>query len=85
MSANLGDCTLSRRRKSGNPMRDFDTLPPMLRRWMAQATLPWSPRSCRRIWLAERRAGGSDADALARLERAEAATLRRDRGASLVC
>lgn len=38
-----------RRRARQNPMRDFDALPPELRKWLHGAALPWSPRSVRRI------------------------------------
>ncbi len=55
-------------------MRDFDRLPPELRAWLAQATLPWSPQSAKRIW---QRAGGGRS-ALEKLSAAEAATLRKE-------
>lgn len=57
-------------------MAEYDRLPPALRRWLATAVLPWSPRSALRIW---RAAGSGDVDrALARLAAAEAATLARE-------
>jgi hypothetical protein len=31
-------------------MRDFDRLPPELRAWLAEAVLPWRPRSVRRAF-----------------------------------
>ena len=68
---NLGDTSLRRRRCAGDPMREFDRLPPCLRQWLTQAALPWSPASCRRIWRAARAEGASVADVLARLDRAE--------------
>ncbi|WP_035250720.1 DUF6525 family protein [Actibacterium atlanticum] len=66
-----------RRRRSVNPMREYDALPPELRQWLSQARLPWSARSARRIWNKAVQDGGAEA-ALARLEAAEIATLRRD-------
>ena len=48
-------------------MRAFDSLPPVLRRWLTQAALPWSPASCRRIWQAARARGESPDAALARI------------------
>jgi Family of unknown function (DUF6525) len=33
-----------------DPMAAHDRLPPPLRRWLAQAALPWSAVSARRIW-----------------------------------
>lgn len=73
---NLGKTGLDPRRHPGPPMQAFDSLPPELRRWIANAVLPWSPASCRRLWQHARRAGASVEDALARLDRAEDATLR---------
>ncbi|MCQ0969656.1 DUF6525 family protein [Paracoccus sp. TK19116] len=59
-------------------MHGFDALPPPLRRWLAEAALPWSPSSCRRIWQ-DARAKGEPIDAvLARLSRAQDACLARE-------
>lgn len=64
-------------------MAEFDRLPPTARRWLAQAALPWSARSVRRLWgRALRDADGDEAAALARLDRAEAARLTRDDSAA---
>lgn len=60
-------------------MKTYDTLPKPLRIWMAQAVLPWSPASCLRIWRAALADGGSQEDALARLQNAETACLSKDR------
>ena len=79
MTANLGSTTLKRRRRSSDPMRTFDALPPVLRQWLSNAALPWSPASCRRIWRAARARGESEAELLARLDRAEQKMLGRDR------
>ncbi|MDV4145805.1 MULTISPECIES: DUF6525 family protein [Shimia] len=65
------------RRRQGDPMREFDALPPPLRAWLRQAALPWSAKSALRIWEQACREGGADA-ALARLAAAEAGTLARD-------
>ena len=75
--SNLGATSLNRRRRARDPMREFDRLPPHLRQWLAQATLPWSPASCRKIWRAAEAEGASVGDVLARLERAEQKTLAR--------
>jgi hypothetical protein len=79
MSGNLGATTLKRRRRSGDPMRAFDALPMPLRRWLAEAALPWSPASCRRVWEKARRKSLSMQDTLRLLSRAEFNTLARDR------
>lgn len=71
--------TSLRRRPARDPMREYDALPPPLRRWLAAACLPWSPRSARRLWTrALARHGGDIAAALACLDRAEERTLARD-------
>ena len=79
MSRNLGATSLRRRKREGEPMRTFDTLPAPLRRWLSEAALPWSPASCKRIWLRARSRGESVEAVLARLDRAQAQTLARDR------
>lgn len=72
MPSNLSSPLCNRR--ACDPMREFDGLPPALRRWLSQAVLPWSPHSARRIWV---KAGGGQS-ALDRLNAAEAATLARE-------
>ncbi|MFN4101492.1 MAG: DUF6525 family protein [Pararhodobacter sp.] len=75
--SNLGATSLRRRARPGNPMRAFDALPEPLRRWIAQARMPWSPASCLRIWHKARAKGESIEAILARLDRAEEQTLAR--------
>lgn len=71
---------LPRARRAADPMAAYDGLPPVLRRWLAHAVLPWSARSAARAWAkALRDCGGDEGAALARLDRIEAATLARDR------
>ncbi len=77
MNRNLGATSLKRRHRDANPMEAYDALPPALRHWLSKAALPWSPASCRRIWLATRAEG--EAEVIARLDRAEQKTLSRDR------
>ncbi len=75
---NLGETSAPRCRRSGDPMRTYDALPPPLRGWLAQAALPWSPASCRRIWQRERARGESVEAILAKLDHAQATTLARE-------
>lgn len=79
MTGNLGATTLKRRHRSVNPMRSYDALPQPLRLWLADAALPWSPASCKRIWDKARRNGQDFNDAISTLARAEQKTLARDR------
>jgi hypothetical protein len=46
---NLGASRLPARRRSMDPMRAYDRLPPDLRAWLADAARPWSPTSCLRL------------------------------------
>ncbi|GAA4229020.1 hypothetical protein GGQ68_001302 [Sagittula marina] len=77
-ASNLGEVRQRRRRRNGDPMRAYDALPAPLRRWMAEAALPWSPASCRRIWTRARQRGETVDTVLDRLTRAEAACLARE-------
>jgi hypothetical protein len=79
MRGNLGATSLRRRARAGDPMRGYDALPPELRAWIAQAALPWSPRSCARLWEKARRKGLDPEEAHDLLTRAELRTLARDR------
>ncbi|SDX08926.1 DUF6525 family protein [Litoreibacter albidus] len=78
MNGNLGATTLRRRRRAADPMRTYDTLPRPLRLWLAEAALPWSPHSCKRIWDKARRKGLCPDDALSLLAAAEAKTLAQE-------
>ena len=79
MRRNLGNSRLPHRRRRGDPMAEYDRLPPELRRWLAAARLPWSPRSALRIWRrALARHGGDPDRARGALTGLEAALLRKD-------
>lgn len=70
-NANRGATPLPLRRRKTDPMREYDRLPPELRAWMRAATLPWSPRSCLKIWKQARAKGEEVGAIVGRLERAE--------------
>lgn len=76
MSRNLA--TSRARRRGADPMAQHDRLPTELRHWLAQAALPWSAPSALKIWRRALQDTGCPKAARARLEAAEAATLRRD-------
>ena len=78
-NCNIGQSSLRGKRRVGNPMNDYDLLPPPLRRWLGQAALPWSPVSARRIWKKSKAKGHSVEEALSTLSKAEAKTLARDK------
>ncbi|WP_410217994.1 DUF6525 family protein [Paracoccus sp. (in: a-proteobacteria)] len=75
---NLGRTAQRKRRRTPDPMAAFDALPPPLRHWLAQAVLPWSAASVRRLWRKAIAAGASPAEALMVLDRAETRALRRE-------
>ncbi|WP_432816965.1 DUF6525 family protein [Sulfitobacter sp. JB4-11] len=79
MTRNLGATSLHRKRRAADPMGSYDALPAPLRNWLAQATLPWSPSSARRVWNRACATGRSTEDTLSLLSQAEARTLARDR------
>ena len=73
---------LPRRARAARGLEAYDRLPAPLRHWLAQAALPWSVRSARRIWQrALSESGGDVARALARLDAAEARQLSGEPGA----
>ena len=78
MSGNLGATRLKKRRRKGDPMEAFDALPPELRTWLTKAALPWSPRSCAKIWTRAAQEGLAPADRIERLEACELRALERD-------
>lgn len=68
-AGNLGHTGLRLRRRSGCPLADYDRLPADLRAWLADALLPWSPRSAARAFArALARHGGNRAAAFADLD-----------------
>lgn len=78
-ATNDGQTRLRRRWRPGCPMQAYDALPAPLRAWLAQAARPWSAASVLAIWRRLRRQGATEAQILARLDRAQARSLARDR------
>ena len=79
MNGNLGSTALKRRRRAADPMMTYDRLPQPLRSWLAEAPLPWSPNSCKRIWEKARSNGLSVNDAIFVLTEAERKTLSQEK------
>ncbi|WP_425039765.1 DUF6525 family protein [Primorskyibacter sp. S187A] len=82
VNRNLGQSTLRRTRRAGDPMATYDRLPRPLRVWLSHAALPWSPASAQRIWTKSRAKGLSPEEALASLNKAETRMLSRDQHAT---
>jgi hypothetical protein len=59
-------------------MREFDRLPPVLRAWVAQAALPWRPRSVLRAYNNALARTGDQSHALNELKRLETVQLAKD-------
>ncbi len=78
MGHNLGQTRLRKRRRTEDPMREFDRLPPILRAWLADAVLPWRPRSVRRAFNRALESSDNPQDALAELERLQSLRLAED-------
>lgn len=77
MTRNL--TTSLRQSRVRDPMREFDRLPPALRRWLAEAALPWSARSVRTAWhKALRASGGCEHRARMQMDEVEARLIARD-------
>lgn len=74
-SGNRGQTRLATRRRQADPMDTFDQLPAELRAWVREASLPWSPHSCLKIWKQAKREGLELETIFERLDRAEAGTL----------
>ncbi|MDB6176296.1 DUF6525 family protein [Paracoccus sp. Z330] len=71
--------TSLRCRSRARPMDRYDRLPPELRRWVANAALPWSAASVLRIWSRlHLETGGNVELVLHRLDQAERRMLTRD-------
>ncbi|MEM6489642.1 MAG: DUF6525 family protein, partial [Pseudomonadota bacterium] len=69
MPTNLGATSLRLRGRGADSMREFDRLPAEVRAWLARATLPWRPRSARRVFERALAKTGDRARALEALER----------------
>ena len=84
MIGNLGQSSLRRKRRTGDPMSAYDGLPAPLRLWLSEAALPWSPASARRLWSKSRAKGLTEEETLASLSAVKAKTLARDRHSTLI-
>ncbi len=78
MGRNLGQTKLRKRRRREDPMREFDRLPPVLREWLANAALPWRPRSVLRAYNTALARTGDRRQALDELGRLETAQLAKE-------
>ncbi len=81
MSGNRGQTSLKMKRRSTDPMREFDRLPAELRSWLASAMLPWRPHSVRRTFDRAVARVGDTASALKELDRIEKRLVAKDAAA----
>lgn len=59
-------------------MQDYDRLPAELRRWVAQANLPWSPHSVQKAYKKAIARTGDRQLALVELDRIQSSLVERD-------
>jgi len=76
---NLGHTKLKKKRTKGDPMHEFDRLPPLLRRWVRDAVMPWSPTSVRRVYLKALKNNGNCNSALEELNKIQGKRLSKER------
>ncbi|MEM1301341.1 MAG: DUF6525 family protein [Pseudomonadota bacterium] len=77
-SRNRGATSLRIRRRKGDPLAEFDRLPPELRRWVSEACLPWRPRSVETAYQKALARTGNAKTALAELDRIEERLVAKD-------
>ena len=75
---NLRQTKLKKKRKKGDPMHEFDCLPPLLRRWVRDADMPWSPISVKRVYMKALKKTGSSGIALAELDKIQGKRLSKE-------
>ena len=75
---NLGQTKLKKKRTKGDPMHEFDCLPPLLRRWVRDADMPWSPISVKRAYMKALKKTGSSGIALAELDKIQGKRLSKE-------
>ena len=78
MSRNRGKTSLRCKRRSENPMAEYDRLPAELRHWLAGAVLPWRAQSVRRAFDSALARTGSRAEALKALDALQDRPVARD-------
>lgn len=78
MRTNRGATSLRVKTRTGNPMQDYDRLPPELRAWLARAVLPWRPGSVQKLYARAMARTGDTGRALAQLDAAEHRLIARD-------
>ncbi|WP_269812840.1 DUF6525 family protein [Pontibaca salina] len=80
MAGNRGTTSLKLKRRSEDPMREYDRLPAELRAWLASAILPWRPRSVRRAFDKAVARTSDRASALQELNRLQERLVAKDAG-----
>ena len=75
---NRGTTSLLLKRRSADPMRDYDRLPAELRAWLAEAVLPWGPRSVLRSFDKALAKTGDKRRALEELDRLQQRLVAKD-------
>ena len=79
MNRNLGKTLLKKKTAKGDRMKEFDRLPPYVRRLLRNADLPWSPTSVKRAYLKALRNSGNCNIAIAELDKMQSKQLSKER------
>ncbi|MEL6596320.1 MAG: DUF6525 family protein [Pseudomonadota bacterium] len=78
MPRNRGTTSLKCKRRTANPMREYDHLPAELRTWLSQAVLPWRAGSVKRSFEKALAKTGDPARALHELDELQARLVAKD-------
>ncbi|WP_224826024.1 DUF6525 family protein [Cognatishimia sp. MH4019] len=78
MPRNRGKTSLKCKRRTANPMREYDHLPAELRAWLSQAVLPWRAGSVKRSFDKALAKTGDPAKALQELDHLQARLIAKD-------
>lgn len=78
MSARNRRTHLRAKTRTRDPMQEYDRLPPELRAWLRDATLPWGARSVRQLFERALARTGDATSALARLDAAQRRLVAKD-------
>ena len=78
MPNNKGRTTLKRKKRAGNPMTEYDQLPPILRQWVADGILPWRAKSVQNAYEKALLRTGDETEAIKALNSLQSTLVAKD-------
>ena len=78
MPNNKGRTTLKRKKRAGNPMTEYDQLPPILRQWVADGMLPWRAKSVQNAYHKALLRTGDESEAIKELNALQMTLVAKD-------